>query len=54
MPVLSRELNDWVSLAFVILGLGGPKPFADYAFVETTHSFPKSQTESLKHSHPRS
>ena len=29
-----EKLNDWVSLAFVRLGTGGPKPFTDYAFVE--------------------
>ena len=29
-----EKLNDWVSLAFVRLGLGESKPFTDYAFVE--------------------
>ena len=26
-----EKLNDWVSLAFVRLGIGGAKPFTDYA-----------------------
>lgn len=29
-----EKRNDWVSLAFVRLGVGEAKPFTDYAFVE--------------------
>ena len=37
-----EKLNDWVSLAFVRLGIGGgPKPFTDYAFVENYTLVPK-------------
>ena len=36
-----EELNDWVSLAFVRLGIGGPKAFSDYAFVENHALVPK-------------
>jgi len=38
-----EKVSDWISLAFVRLGIGGPKPFTDYAFVENqSPSFPKS------------
>jgi hypothetical protein len=30
-----EKLNDWVSLAFVRLGVGEVKPVTDYAFVES-------------------
>jgi len=43
-----EELNDWVSLAFVRLGIGGPKHSAITPSSKTTRSFPKSQTESTK------
>ncbi len=36
-----EKLNDWVSLAFVRLGIGGPTLFADYAFVENYTLVPK-------------
>ena len=36
-----ERLNDWVSRAFVRLGMGGPKPFTDYAFVENDPLVPK-------------
>ena len=36
-----EKLNDWVSLAFVRLGVGKAKPFADYAFVENHTLVPK-------------
>ena len=36
-----EKLNDWVSLAFVRLGIGGPKLFTDYAFVENQTLAPK-------------
>ncbi len=36
-----EKLNDWVSLAFVRLGLGESKPFTDYAFVENHTLIPK-------------
>lgn len=36
-----EKLNDWVSLAFVRLGIGGPKQFTDYAFVENHTLVPK-------------
>ena len=29
-----EKCNEWISLAFVKLGTGSPKPFNDYAFVE--------------------
>lgn len=35
-----EKLNDWVSLAFVRLGIGGPQ-FTDYAFVENYTLVPK-------------
>lgn len=34
-----EKLNDWVSLAFVRLGIGGPQ--TDYAFVENYTLVPK-------------
>ena len=38
-----EKVSDWISLAFVRLGIGGPKPFTDYAFVENqSPSSPKS------------
>ncbi len=36
-----EKLNDWVSLAFVRLDIGGSKPFTDYAFVENHTLVPK-------------
>jgi hypothetical protein len=36
-----ERLNDCVSLAFVRLGIGSPKPFTDYAFVENRSLVPK-------------
>jgi len=36
-----EKLNDWVSLAYVRLGIGGAKPFTDYAFVENYTLVPK-------------
>lgn len=36
-----EKLNDWVSLASVRLGIGGLKPFTDYAFVENHTLVPK-------------
>ena len=36
-----EKLSDWVSLAFVRLGVGEAKPFADYAFVENHTLIPK-------------
>jgi hypothetical protein len=36
-----ERLNDWVSLAFVRLDIGGPKQFTDYAFVENYTLVPK-------------
>ncbi len=36
-----EKLNDWVSLAFVRLGIGGAKPFTDWAFVENYTLVPK-------------
>ena len=47
-------LNDWVSLAFVRLGVGEAKPFTDCASSKTIPSFPRSQTKSPRFSHPRS
>ena len=35
------KCNEWISLAFVKLGIGGPKPFNDYAFVENHALVPK-------------
>jgi len=35
------EKLDWVSLAFVRLGIGEAKPFTDYAFVENHTLVPK-------------
>ena len=29
-----EKCNEWISLAFVKLGVDGPKPFSDCAFVE--------------------
>ena len=49
-----EKLDDWVSLAFVRLGVGGPKPFTEYASLKTAPSFRKFQTEPLKPPHPRS
>ena len=37
-----EKLNDWVSLAFVRLGVGKANPFADYAFVENHTLVPSS------------
>ena len=36
-----EKLNDWVSLAFVRLGIGGPKPITDYTFIENNTLVPK-------------
>ena len=36
-----EKCNDWISLAFVRLGTGGPKPLKDYAFVENRSLVPK-------------
>jgi len=36
-----EKLNDWISLAFVRLGVSGEKPFIDYAFVENHTLVPK-------------
>ncbi len=37
-----EKCNDWISLAFVRLGAGGPKgAFSDYAFVENRALVPK-------------
>ena len=36
-----EKLNDWVSLAFVRLGVGEAKPFTDCAFVENHTLVPK-------------
>ena len=36
-----EKLNDWISLAFVKLGIEGTKPFNDYAFVENHALVPK-------------
>ena len=36
-----EKCNEWVSLAFVKLGIGGPKPFNHYAFVENRALVPK-------------
>jgi hypothetical protein len=36
-----EKLNDWVSLAYVRLGIGGTKLFTDYAFVENYTLVPK-------------
>jgi len=37
----SSKLNDWISLALVRLGVGGPTVFNDYAFVENRNLVPK-------------
>ena len=37
-----EKCNDWISLAFVKLGIGGPKQFNDYAFVENRALVPKT------------
>lgn len=37
-----EKLNDWVSLAFVRLGVGETKPFNNYAFVESHTLVPKT------------
>jgi hypothetical protein len=36
-----EKRNEWISLAFVTLGIGGPRPFNDYAFVENRALVPK-------------
>ena len=36
-----EKCNDWISLAFVKLGVGGAKAFSDYAFVENRALVPK-------------
>jgi hypothetical protein len=36
-----EKCNEWISLAFVKLGIGGPRPFNDYAFVENRALVPK-------------
>ncbi len=36
-----EKCNEWISLALVKLGTGGPKPFNDYAFVENRSLVPK-------------
>ncbi len=36
-----EKCNEWISLAFVKLGMGGSKPFNDYAFVENHALVPK-------------
>jgi len=36
-----KKCNEWISLAFVELGIGGQKPFNDYAFVENRTLVPK-------------
>ena len=36
-----EKCNECISLAFVKLGTGGPKPFNDYAFVENRALVPK-------------
>jgi hypothetical protein len=37
-----EKCNEWISLAFVKLGVGSPKPFNDYAFVENRTLVPKT------------
>jgi hypothetical protein len=37
-----EKCNEWISLAFVKLGTGSPKPFNDYAFVENRTLVPKT------------
>lgn len=39
-----ERLNEWISLVFVKLGTGGPKPFNDYSFVENHALVPKIET----------
>lgn len=36
-----EKCNEWISLAFVKLGISGLKPFNDYAFVENRTLVPK-------------
>ncbi len=36
-----ERCNEWISLAFVKLGVGSAKPFIDYAFVENRALVPK-------------
>jgi hypothetical protein len=36
-----EKCNEWISLAFVKLGIGSSKPFNDYAFVENRTLVPK-------------
>lgn len=38
-----EKCNEWISLAFVNLGVGELKPFNDYAFVENCTLVPKSE-----------
>src|SRR6185312_209890 len=45
-----EKCNEWISLAFVKLGIGGAKPFSDYAFVEKRALVPK--TLNCIHTHP--
>jgi hypothetical protein len=37
-----EKCNDWISLAFVKLGTGGPMPFNGYSFVENRALVPKT------------
>ena len=41
-----EKLNDWVSLAFVRLGIGEAKPSPTTPSSKTIPSFPRSQTKS--------
>ena len=36
-----EKVSDWISLAFVRLGIGGPKPFTEYALAENHTLVPK-------------
>ena len=36
-----EKCNEWISLTFVKLGIGGSTPFNDYAFVENHALVPK-------------
>jgi hypothetical protein len=36
-----ERCNEWISLAFVKLGIGGLRPFNDYACVENRALVPK-------------
>lgn len=36
-----EKCNEWISLAFVKLGIGNSKPLNDYAFVDNRSLVPK-------------